>query len=93
VNLGVARAIGVDDQLSYWRWRTSRWRRWIRCSTSAQDLLPLSSRIVIGAILAVENAKLRCQFALRACFVNHRTRDEDVDAVVQEVLAAAAGVQ
>jgi hypothetical protein len=33
------------------------------------------------------------QFALRACFVNHRTRDEDVDAVVQEVLAAAAGVQ
>jgi aromatic-L-amino-acid/L-tryptophan decarboxylase len=44
-------------------------------------------------MLAVENARLRCQFALRACFVNHRTSDDDVDAVVQEVLAAAAEVQ
>jgi hypothetical protein len=41
----------------------------------------------------ISNASVRGQFALRACFVNHRTGDADVDAVVQEVLAAAAEVQ
>jgi hypothetical protein len=29
------------------------------------------------------------RFALRACIVNHRTTDQDVTAVIQEVLAAA----
>ncbi|MBV8207344.1 MAG: aminotransferase class V-fold PLP-dependent enzyme [Acidobacteria bacterium] len=29
------------------------------------------------------------RFALRACFMNHRTKNEDVTAVVEEVLAAA----
>jgi len=29
------------------------------------------------------------QFALRACFVNHRTTDQDIAAVIEEVLAAA----
>jgi aromatic-L-amino-acid/L-tryptophan decarboxylase len=37
----------------------------------------------------LSNATLRGAFALRACFVNHRTTDADVDAVVDEVLAAA----
>ncbi len=35
------------------------------------------------------NATVRGRFALRACFVNHRTTDADVDAVVEEVLAAS----
>lgn len=35
------------------------------------------------------NASIRGKFALRACFVNHRTTDADVDAVVEEVLAAS----
>jgi glutamate/tyrosine decarboxylase-like PLP-dependent enzyme len=39
----------------------------------------------------LSNAKLRGAFALRACFVNHRTTDADVDAVVDEVLRAADG--
>jgi glutamate/tyrosine decarboxylase-like PLP-dependent enzyme len=37
----------------------------------------------------LSNATLRGAFALRACFVNHRTTDADVDAVVDEVLATA----
>lgn len=37
----------------------------------------------------LSNATVQGAFALRACFVNHRTTDADVDAVVDEVLAAA----
>jgi glutamate/tyrosine decarboxylase-like PLP-dependent enzyme len=36
----------------------------------------------------LSNATIRGAFALRACFVNHRTTGADVDAVVEEVLAA-----
>jgi aromatic-L-amino-acid/L-tryptophan decarboxylase len=39
----------------------------------------------------LSNATIRGAFALRACFVNHRTTDADVAAVVEEVLAAARG--
>lgn len=35
----------------------------------------------------LSNATVRGAFALRACFVNHRTTDADVQAVVDEVLA------
>jgi aromatic-L-amino-acid/L-tryptophan decarboxylase len=38
----------------------------------------------------LSNATVRGAFALRACFVNHRTTSADVDTVVDEVLAAAA---
>ncbi|MEJ1932106.1 aminotransferase class V-fold PLP-dependent enzyme [Nostoc sp. NIES-2111] len=38
----------------------------------------------------LSNATIHGQFALRACFVNHRTREEDVELIVAEVLAAAA---
>jgi aromatic-L-amino-acid decarboxylase len=41
----------------------------------------------------LSNATVDGAFALRACFVNHRTRDADVAAVVEEVLAAAAGLE
>ncbi|HET7753807.1 MAG TPA: pyridoxal-dependent decarboxylase [Anaeromyxobacteraceae bacterium] len=37
----------------------------------------------------LSNATIRGAFALRACFVNHRTTSADVDVVVDEVLAAA----
>jgi glutamate/tyrosine decarboxylase-like PLP-dependent enzyme len=37
----------------------------------------------------LSSAVLEERFCLRACFVNHRTRPEDVDTVVSEVLAAA----
>ena len=37
----------------------------------------------------LSNATLRGKFYLRACLVNHRTTEADVDAVIPEVLAAA----
>ena len=37
----------------------------------------------------ISNATLAGKFCLRACIVNHRTRDADIDAVIPEVLAAA----
>jgi len=50
-------------------------------------------RVIERGRVYISNASIRGKFALRACFVNHRTDDADVDAVVQEVLAAAADVQ
>jgi glutamate/tyrosine decarboxylase-like PLP-dependent enzyme len=38
----------------------------------------------------LSNATIRGRFVLRACITNHRTTDDDVAAVVDEVLAAAA---
>jgi aromatic-L-amino-acid decarboxylase len=46
-------------------------------------------RVVRRGRVLLSNAMLRGQFALRACIVNHRTTDEDVAAVIEEVLAAA----
>jgi len=40
----------------------------------------------------LSNATLRGHFALRACFVNHRTTDRDVAEIVPEVLQAAREV-
>jgi aromatic-L-amino-acid/L-tryptophan decarboxylase len=41
----------------------------------------------------LSNATIRGAFALRACFVNHRTTGADVEAVVDEVLAAAREIE
>lgn len=46
-------------------------------------------RILSRGRVYLSNASLRARFALRACIVNHRTTDEDVVAVVEEVIAAA----
>ena len=37
----------------------------------------------------LSNASLQGKFCLRACIVNHRTKDADIDAVIPEVLEAA----
>jgi len=37
----------------------------------------------------LSNATINGRFALRACFVNHRTKPEDVHEIVSEVIAAA----
>jgi glutamate/tyrosine decarboxylase-like PLP-dependent enzyme len=50
-------------------------------------------RVIERGRVYISNASIRGKFVLRACFVNHRTTDSDVDAVVPEVLAAAAEVQ
>jgi glutamate/tyrosine decarboxylase-like PLP-dependent enzyme len=48
-------------------------------------------RVVRRGRVYLSNATLRGRFALRACLVNHRSTEADVDAVVAEVLAAATG--
>ncbi len=40
----------------------------------------------------ISNASIGGKFALRACFVNHRTKPEDVQAVVDEVIAARTAI-
>jgi aromatic-L-amino-acid decarboxylase len=40
----------------------------------------------------LSNAMLRAKFCLRACILNHRTSDSDIDSVVSEVLGAAREV-
>ncbi|HEX8820610.1 MAG TPA: aminotransferase class V-fold PLP-dependent enzyme [Archangium sp.] len=49
----------------------------------------LLARINARGRVYLSNATLSGRFALRACFVNHRTTPEDVRTVVAEVLAAA----
>src|ERR1043166_3678601 len=49
----------------------------------------LLQRVVARGRVYLSNASLRGKFSLRACIVNHRTTDADVDVVIAEVLAAA----
>jgi aromatic-L-amino-acid decarboxylase len=49
-------------------------------------------RVIQRGRVYISNAVIHGKFALRACFVNHRTKAEDVQAVVEEVIAAAAEV-
>ncbi len=50
------------------------------------ELLP---RLLKRGRVYISNASIGGTFCLRACIVNHRTKDSDVDAVVSEVLTAA----
>jgi aromatic-L-amino-acid decarboxylase len=45
-------------------------------------------RVVQRGRVYLSNATLRGKFCLRACIVNHRTTEGDVDSVIPEVLAA-----
>lgn len=54
-----------------------------------QFSLQLLARILKRGRVYLSNATLAEKFCLRACIVNHRTTDTDVDAVVAEVLATA----
>lgn len=60
---------------------------------SAEELnsfnLALLKRVVSRGRIYLSNALLHGKFSLRACIVNHRTKDADVDSVIPEVLAAA----
>ena len=46
-------------------------------------------RVIERGRVYLSNASLGGRFVLRACFVNHRTTEEDVAQIVPEVLAAA----
>jgi aromatic-L-amino-acid/L-tryptophan decarboxylase len=50
------------------------------------------TRVIERGRVYLSNATLRGRFALRACFVNHRTTDRDVAGIVPEVLQAAREV-
>ena len=46
-------------------------------------------RVIQRGRVYLSNASIHGKFALRACFVNHRTTDDDVDTIVDEVMTAA----
>jgi aromatic-L-amino-acid decarboxylase len=67
-----------------------------RGQSSEEDLnrfnANLLKRVIQAGKIYLSNAMLRGKFCLRACIVNHRTTDADIDAVVPEILAAAAQI-
>jgi len=52
----------------------------------------LLKRVIQRGRVYLSNATIHGWFALRACFVNHRTTEENVYEIVSEVLAAAAEI-
>ncbi len=52
----------------------------------------LLKRVIERGRVYISNATIRGAFALRACFVNNRTREDDVGAIITEVLAAARDI-
>ena len=52
----------------------------------------LMKRMIARGKVYLSNATLEGKFCLRACIVNHLTKESDIDAVVPEVLAAAQEV-
>jgi aromatic-L-amino-acid/L-tryptophan decarboxylase len=70
--------------------------RWVGDRKLAESALEARNAALLGSVNArgrvyLSNARINGHFCLRACLTNHRTRPEDVDAVVTEVLAAAKG--
>ena len=49
-------------------------------------------RIIENGRVYLSNASIAGTFALRACFVNHRSRSSDVAEIVPEVLKAARSI-
>ena len=54
--------------------------------------LEILKRIVARGRVYLSNATLHSKFCLRACIVNHRTTDADIDSIPAEVLSAAEEV-
>ncbi len=52
----------------------------------------LLKRVIQRGRVYLSNATIHGQFALRACFVNHRTTDDNVREIVAEVLAGAEDI-
>jgi len=57
-----------------------------------KDNAKILPRIIQRRRVYLSNATIRGEFALRACFVNHRTTAADVQLIIDEALAAAAEV-
>jgi aromatic-L-amino-acid/L-tryptophan decarboxylase len=54
----------------------------------SKDNEALLKRVLSRGRVYISNALIHGQFALRACFVNHRTTDADVTEILSEVLGA-----
>lgn len=54
-----------------------------------KDNEAILKRVISRGHVYLSNATINGRFALRACFVNHRTTREDVHEIVSEVIAAA----
>ena len=54
--------------------------------------LRLLARILKRGRVYLSNAEIAGKFCLRACIVNHRTTDADVDAIVSETLTSAKDI-
>jgi glutamate/tyrosine decarboxylase-like PLP-dependent enzyme len=54
-----------------------------------KDNKAILRRVVARGRVYISNATIGGQFVLRACFVNHRATDDDVRAIISEVMAAA----
>ena len=57
-----------------------------------KDNAAILRRVIARGRVYIANATIDGRFSLRACFVNHRTGEEDVRAIVSEVMAAAAEI-
>jgi aromatic-L-amino-acid decarboxylase len=57
-----------------------------------KDNAAILKRVIQRGRVYISNATIHGEFALRACFVNHRTTAADVQLIVDEVLAAAGAV-
>jgi glutamate/tyrosine decarboxylase-like PLP-dependent enzyme len=54
--------------------------------------LTVLKRVIRRGRIYLSNAELEGKFCLRACIVNHLTKDGDVDGIIPEVLAATSEV-
>jgi glutamate/tyrosine decarboxylase-like PLP-dependent enzyme len=54
-----------------------------------KDNESILKRVIARGRVYLSNATINGHFALRACFVNHRTTKDDVQEIVSEVIAAA----
>jgi len=54
-----------------------------------KDNAAILRRVTARGRVLISNATIDGGFVLRACFVNHRTTEDDVRAIVAEVMAAA----
>jgi glutamate/tyrosine decarboxylase-like PLP-dependent enzyme len=68
--------------------------RAVRKGASEAELNEWNERILHKVVyerrrVYISNASIHGKFALRACIVNHRSTEADVDAVVDEVLTAS----
>jgi aromatic-L-amino-acid/L-tryptophan decarboxylase len=68
--------------------------RYVRQGADLNALnLAILKRVIERGRVYISNANTHGQFALRACIVNHRSTESDVQEVVSEVLNAASEVQ